>query len=647
MADQRDGPKVWHRETDRALAGESLLALSETFERAQTRRKREATQLHQLYAGERIGGGANFLDRDEDLETVAAPGSPIDITLNVAQDIVDTIVSKLAATESNKPQFVVTDGSWEVRRRAILADRLVEGVFRERQGKFFDLWDVFQHALRIALAPTGTAAVKFFSDPREGRVCAELHDTLSMWTDTGGQPYEFPTSMGELTWWDADRLIAKYPAFRAQILDAIEPVQGGTGQGLETLDRDYDYVYENVERVKVCEGWRFKYLDKPGRYCMAIKGATLEFKDYDHEDPPFVFVGGIRSLTGFWHRSALQSIAAPILRVNDILRSLDDAESLTPRAVYYFDPEVTPKEHVESIDDVIAIPVVGMNRGIQPGKYEHPPPFHPLVLEFLKWYLELCYSLSGVNQFHTSGSLKGDWSGVALRLLKQQLNERFAPIQRAYVQASCVEAAKQIIRCVKELGKDFKTSWKGDEGFLREIDSRVLAVLDEHKWTVDVYAVAESKNTPESRVSLAEELMQTGIITGDAFVEILRHYDTVGESETTGSQKRFIAKQIDRWLFAEPDEIADGGFYRGPVRTMDLFAAVAQVNKAYIDAQTDEVEPARLKLFERFLQQCEKYIREKQSMQMQMAQQGGGTAAAVAAAGQPGGTPRGPAAAAA
>lgn len=626
---------IWSAAESPEIGAAALCSLSDRYEAGHTRRKLEAIRLMQVYEGQTVGGfSAAALDQNGTFEGAdpLLQDEPVDQTLNIGQDIVDTLNAKVASLENNKPQIVVTDGAWETRRQAILADRFIEGQFHERQGKFFDLWDMFQHALRLALASTRTSAVKFFSDDKAGKICAELHDTLSMWVDVSGHPYDYPTNMGEVTYWDPDKLIAKYPQFEAKIVGATAPVR--TGLGLEVLDQDYDYLNQDVQRVKVVEGWRFKHHDKPGKYCMAIKDQVLEWMDYGYEDPPFVFVGGIRSLTGFWHRTLTKSIAAPILRTNQILGSLDASERLTPKGVMYYDPEETPKEQLESVDDVILIPVVGLNSGRGKPQYEQPPPFHPLVLELIRFYKEQCYDLSGVSQMHTAGRREqGLTSGVALRIVKQLINERFAPIQRAYIQASCIEASKQIIRCAKELAESnpkFASTWKG-EGFMKQIDVGVLSILDKQKYSVDVYAVSETKNSPEDRVSLAEELMAGGIITGEAFVSVLKHYDTFGETEVSSSQRRFIAKQIDKWLFSDPKELSQKGFYRGPIKTMNLYAAVVQVNKAYLDAMTDEVDQRRLNYFSRFLVQAQKFLEEKQARAAALAAKTGGTAAGAQA----------------
>lgn len=597
-----------------------LCEVATAYEGRNSRRKSEAIQLMKLYEGESVTARAGKKTTDHLSDSPTDLGDdPIEITLNIAQSLVDTLDAKIAGLEKTKPQIVTTEAKWDVRRRALLADRFIEGQYGERQGRFQDLWEVFRFAFRLAQASTRTAAVKFFSSQDEGKIRAEVHDCLSMWMDVPGAIYDYPTSMGETTWWDpyklADMFGDAYPGCADDILKAR--TQPRHSLGLELLSDDSDYLKMHTERTMVVEGWRFKAGKKNGVYCMTFPGAQqpLVWKPYKYEDPPFVFVGGQRSLTSFWHRTLLQSVATPILRVNEILSAIDRAERLTPKGVIFFDPEEISKEQMEVGDDFELIPVPGLSAMKGKPIYETPAPFHPLCLELVRFYIEQCYNLPGVSELHAIGDTKGDWSGAALRIRKQLINERFSTIQSAYVQSLTVEASKQIIRCAKEIvspgeggeSRKFSSVWKG-QGFMKEIDAGVLSVLDNYKYDVAVYAVSETKNTPESRAQLAEELMSTQIITGEAYVSILQHFDALGDAQTNEEQKRLVSIQIDKWLTAEPEDMRSRKFYRGPIRSMDKFAAVVQVNRAYMKAMADEVDDRRLGYFKRYLAELQKFI---------------------------------------
>ncbi len=631
--------RVWHRQKPEE-GHLTLVDHARNREGGQVRRKNDAVKLMRLYDGETATGFERSVGTAENTQDDARlSGEAVDITLNIAQTLVDTLDAKVAGLENTKPQIVTVEASYDVRRQARLVDRFIEGQYYERQGRFFDLWDMFRFALRLALASTGTAAVKFFADTKVGKIQAEVHDTLSMWMDSPGAVYDYPTGMGHTQGWDPERLIEvvgeKYPSGAPGLADDIMKAASREWKpgGLERLTDDRDYKRDDVLRVAVTEGWRFKVSDKPGRYCKSFPGAKepLSWEAYDYEDPPFVFVGGQRSLTSFWHRTLTKPIVAPILRVNEILSSIDRSERLTPKGVIFYDPEEIHPEKLSVGDDHELIPIPGLAAMKGKPVYEAPAPFHPLALDLVRFYLEQCYNLPGISELHASGDTSGEWSGAALRIRKQLINERFSTLQRGYVQASTVEASKQIIRCAKELAKikpDFSATWKGN-GFMKQIDAKVLNILDEYKYDVGCYPVSENKNTPESEIALSQELRSVGLITGDAYLNTLKHFNTLQEAKSANdAQERLIGIQIDKWLTAEPSEMRGRRFYRGPVRTMDIYGGIIQVNKAYLNAQADDVDDRRLTLFARYLKELKKFADQDAAEQATLAQAAGSSTAA-------------------
>ncbi len=638
--------RVWYRQ-DPEQGHQTLCDVAKAREGMQQKRKHEAVKLMRLYDGETVTGferRPGTVENTQD-DSRLLGGEPVDITLNIAQTLVDTLDAKLAGLENTKPQITTVEASYDVRRQARLADRFIEGQYFERQGRFFDLWDMFRFALRLALASTRTAAVKFFADAKVGRIQAEVHDTLSMWVDSPGAVYDYPTGMGHQTLWDPERVLEihgdYYPeeftgGAKISMADDVHKaaVRNARGLGLEVLCDDRDYRKEEINRVPMTEGWRFKFSDKPGCYCKTFPGARypLVWAPYNYEDPPFVFVGGQRSLTSFWHRTLTKPIVAPILRVNEILASIDRSERLTPKGVIFYDPEEINPAMLQTGDDHELIPIPGLSGMKGKPTYEAPAPFHPLALDLVKFYLEQCYNLPGVSELHASGDTSGEWSGAALRIRKQLINERFATIQRAYVQASTVEASRQIIRCAKELYKldpKFSATWKG-AGFLKQIDAKVLGILDEYKYDVGCYPVSENKNTPESEIALSQELRSVGLITGDAYLNTLQYFNTIQEAKSTNeAQERLVGIQIDKWLTADPSEMRGRRFYRGPVRTMDIYAGIIQVNRAYMNAQADEVDDRRLMFFSRYLTQLKKFADTDAAEQANLAKSAGGTGQAA------------------
>jgi len=249
--------RVWYRQ-DRIQGSQTLCEHADTRLGGRSqRRSNEAVKLMRLYDGETVDAKSGPRTAEQSQDDARLNDEPVDIVLNIAQTLVDTLDAKIAGLENTKPQIVTVEASYDVRRQARLADRFIEGQYYERQGRFFDLWDMFRFALRLALASTGTAAIKFFADTKVGKIQAEIHDTLSMWIDSPGAVYDYPTGMGTQQHWDPERLIEihgdKYPSGAPGLADDImrAAVPVSKGFGLEMLSEDTDYRKDDIRRVPV------------------------------------------------------------------------------------------------------------------------------------------------------------------------------------------------------------------------------------------------------------------------------------------------------------------------------------------------------------------------------------------------------------
>src|SRR5690606_1704314 len=122
-------------------------------------------------------------------------GEPYDQTHNLGARVMDAIDAKIFALERTKTQFVVSDGGWAVKAAAVKASRFVEGQMSEPAGIFKDLWECWRHGARLSTIATSACMMFFWSDPTQGKIIAELDDTLNIWVETGGLPYDGYTAI--------------------------------------------------------------------------------------------------------------------------------------------------------------------------------------------------------------------------------------------------------------------------------------------------------------------------------------------------------------------------------------------------------------------------------------------------------------------
>lgn len=626
---------LWYNTDNEQEAGAALYALAQKHREQFSARKSRALDLLSQYEGLALGQfNASAYDVAEPLEFWtedtdpgdAGPDARVELTWNIGASIMDSIDAKLFALDKIKTQFVVTDGGWEVKRSAILAGRFIEGQMSEPQGIFPDMWALWRHGARLAETATGACAVFFWSDLDEGKVVAELDDTLNMFVETSGLVYDGITSIGRITYWDPEKLASKFPKFREQILAAAETPENE----LKEATQDEELPPEELKRVALVQGWRMATGKVKGSYCAAIAGGTtLVHTEYKSTEPPCVFYIPMRQLAGFWGRTRLERIQRPVQRLNEIVASLDDAERLTPKGVIFYDPTVTDKKTLLAVQNVVAIPYTGPAE--RKPTYEPPPPFHPATLELLKLHRDACFDLSGMSEAHVTASReRGLSSGVAIRLVQDQVYERFAPTEEEFSRCVGPATARQIIRCAREIMEangSFSAVWKSSEqgGFLSEIPADVFKVLERHKYRAEPHSVSGNVNTPADRVELAEKLMSSGVITGEAYSAILQHFDVPGQSEagTSAVEEAFVARQIDSWLYAKVGEAERR--YLGPQKWMALEQRVLQVGGAYLQAMMDMAADMenpevvrRLGFFSRFIADCEAFIEEKKLRELKL-----------------------------
>lgn len=637
--------ELWYQQDDSATAGNLLAAQALKYKQSWGGRKSRATALLAIYEGLDIGrfdaasyDSATAIEYREQVEG-SDEELKYELVHNLGNSIMDAIDAKIFALDRHKSTFVVSDGGWAAKRAAVLGGRFCEGQKTEQQGVFRDLWAAWRHGARLTINATTACAMFFWSDPDEGKIVAELDDTLNMFVETSGLPYDGYSSIGRITYWDPEKLANKFPDHKDQIYACAEKVDTLLQWAEHEGDGDNDL---EPDRVPLIQAWRMKQGGGSeeggcdGRYLACLPtGVVLnpdeEDQEYDYHEPPCVIFIPYRSLAGKWGRTILERIAKPLQHMNQIICAVDDAVSRTPKQNFYHDPTTTDPAVIENMKNTNAIACTGP-RDRWPIA-ETPAPYHPLLLDWIKFHRDACFDLAGMSEAQTTASReKGLSSGVAIRLVQNQTYERLAPLEDEFARCVGPETDKQIIRCAKEIAKSaggFKSTWKGGEkgGFLREIDSDVFNILEKYKYKIEAEPTSGSQNTPADRVQLAEELMQAGIITGEAYANILQTFDTYGEtgSELTQTEERFLFKQIDCWLYDELED-AERRFMAPEIwmnrtggMTLKTGAAFLQFLMDTIDDKTDQEVLKRQEFFRRFLAQLQEndVKRQKQAAEIQ------------------------------
>lgn len=603
----RPPSNLWNRQSDPDKAAPIVYQLAQNGEQVNLPRREQCTRYASMYEATQLQGldGDFFFGSDELISYDQCP-----LINNRCEAIADTLQSKLSALDEPRPQFVVTDGSYEQKRQAVWLDRFVEGQYYQPQmnGMFQTLWELWRQAFLIAAAATGSVAVKIYPDFNAKKIQCELHNTLDMWLDPAEVRYGGPLTYGESTWVDAEMLLDTYSRSQKKtraIIAARDSAPERIGSPKNKMADD--------QQVRVHEIWRVRTTaDEPGKYAKVVGNTSLEFDDYDYATPPYAFYHFKRRLGGFWGRSATASIYHSVIRENQVLNRMDEGEARSQTQYVFYDPTVPGANKIAVPKHVIMIPY-------DPAKGNPVMPFTPnwypqTAPELMGIHAKNAHDVSGVAAMQTTGQAQqGLTAAVAIRTVLSLLNERLAPRQRDIVNAQAVQSAYLIARAAKELYAkfgSFDSQWFG-KSFVKTLPGADCLSLPQDICVANIRPVSEKKNSPEDRVQLAQELVSQGVITGGHWLGILQHMDTVGAMKQFEIVEQWCEWQFDKWRHAPEAELDMPGFYTSPPKNMDLDYAMALTVDALLTAQIDEVPDNRRQLFLKFMGDLDRKIDQR------------------------------------
>lgn len=581
-------------------AAHAIIELERDYARTQTWRRSRARRLAGMYHGRNLD--APFM-RDQTYSWYTDPNNSGDdeeqhtrLVRNKSFEYTETYVAKVGAEENPQPALMVTDGDWELKRKVTLGARLLEAEYDQRQGTFENLYALAYQGLRIAYAATGSVAAKVYPWPKENRVVVELHDTMDFFLDETELTYSNPRTFGEVTWWPPARLIQAYPKHAATIRTAVQSPKDRAS----LVFTGGAAARELAQLVPVWEAWAVKQGEEPGRHLVCLHdGTVLLDEEWDEFEPPFAFLHLSPALSGFWATPPIDVAYEEILKVNEILATADYAHTHTPKQVHYVDENSVVD--ISEIQDVSTLKIVRVkDRNYRP-HVENPAPFDRIDLDLLAEHERGIARALGIDEMHSAAKAEpGLPSAVAQREAASRFDDRAAFGHRAYTQWVAVDLARHLLKAQRKLyeaNRAFKRKWTG-EFFSKEIKAKDIVDLDLNALQVRVKPISEKKNTPEERVQYAQELAEQGAIPFEAYMAVLEHYDTPGETRVLKTQRRWVAWQIDSWLMTDEDEPVE---YKSPRPWMRKSDAMVQTIDALMEAELNDVPQERLQYFLDFI----------------------------------------------
>jgi hypothetical protein len=529
-----------------------------------------------------------------DCETPKFSDVEIPIIRNVAFSLVDTLTSKIGAIDPPLPANLTNKGSWKDRRQAADLELLVRAEYRSPKGLYPNLHEVWIAALRLVGGATGAAAVQYFND--NGKVGARIHDTLDMaWSPD-------LRTQACVTWLPVDDVVELYP-------DSEEQIRANVGEPPAEWSSPTRDGEKLTDFVCLYEGWRGGSGGKPGQYVVCVKdGPALRVDDYPHERPPFVWLTCTPHMYGPLGHCLVHHCYESMKRDNLVLSRVDRSIQKTNESTTYATKGsmVNPDAMASTEDHK----VVWMNGPtFSPPVTVSPPGFAPEHLTVADRHYQDAHQISGLAQSHTAGERQqGVDSAIGQRYVAALVNERFASLQRRYVQAVAVDSAEVITQILCEIFEEDPKMLRLAPGqdSLKEISGAVaLKGIETLKYIWRSDAVSGNKGNPADRMQTAYEMKQLGILSDAGFSAMQgQGFDLPEELDDNDIQRQWVEKQMYRWQFASDEDAAKPGFYIPPFEHMRIGEAMLRVVDGYLEAQMDDLEPERLEFFFMFIADC-------------------------------------------
>ncbi|MAC53486.1 MAG: hypothetical protein CME31_13180 [Gimesia sp.] len=531
------------------------------------------------------------------VETSAASNR---VTLNVIQNMIDTVVSKIT---KNKPRatFLTSGGDFSLQSKAKKLTKFVEGIF-----SYTEFYDKAAFAF-LDSCIFGTGCIKIFEE--NGQIKTERVFINEIKIDDNEAFYSKPRQLHQEKMMNKEVLKQMFPDYAALI-----------DQASDTYNKFATPPYgDGADLVRVIESWHLPSGEeaKDGKHTICISNATLLDEKYEKDYFPFVFFRWGLKPVGFWGRGLAEELQGIQLEMNKILRTIQVSMHLVS----------IPKLLVEASSKIVSAHLNNKIGGVI--KYAGTPPqYAPLggipgeLFAHLDRLYQRAYEIAGISQL-AAQSLKpaGLDSGKALREFNDLETERFMATAQRY-EKTFMNAAEIMIDMAKDINEregDFKVKVK-DGKFVDTIPWKDVN-MDADKYMMELYPTSALSNTPAARLADVQDLLAAGFISKEDALKLLDFPDLEASMNLLNSDATNLERIIETMM--------DKGDYFPPEPYQNLENAIRKVQQAYLMYRTQGAAEDRLELLRQYMEDCQNLLIKAQTPSPEQ------KAAELAAAGAP------------
>jgi len=561
----------WAEGYDSRRRADSVLRVVRSIRQAQEYRKTADLMHASLYSNSQIPGFGLGSALHRRLPTSSR------LSLNVVRNMVASVTSKVAAKNKPKPTFITEGGNYELREKARNLEKFVSGVFYE-SGVYAQLTKCFRDACVY-----GTGFLKVYPD--ESRVCVERVMPWEIVVDDGESIYGEPRSLYQRKY--VDRLVLKSLFAGSDVTDEEERARVASAIDAALVDsEDTEFAYQTTaDQVLVTEAWHLGECDdEPGRHCIVVNNCTLLDEPWDGPFP-FAVLRWSEPVSGFFGVGLAEELVGIQTEINKLLLQIQRAHHLITG--HYLVDAGSKVSTAQLNNDLASI----VKYTGSPPQYVTPQAISGDVYAHLWQLYNKAYEIAGISQLSATGRKPaGLDSGVALRTHNDIQTERFLEVGQAY-EEFVIEAARQVVRCAKRIGGDYK---------VRAVDRGSIEVLrwsdidiSEDLYVIRVYPTSMLPATPAGRMQWAEDMIRAGIIPADDVLDIVDFPDTEAYAKRRNAPRKLIERNIAHMLRT--------GEFVSPEPFDNHALALRLVNEAYHEARLDGVPEDRLELLRRYM----------------------------------------------
>jgi len=499
------------------------------------------------------------------------------LTLNVCRNMVAAVTSKIASKNKPKPTFLTEGGDYALREKSQDLESFVGGVFYE-SGVYQELTLCFRDACVF-----GTGVLKVLAGAKSVEV-ERTHPSKCIVDDAEGANGK-PANFYQRDYID-----------RLWLLDRVEEWLKGEADQLENARRalsvrrpadpeDAEFAFDTTaDQVLVTEGWHLGPGLKSGRHVIAIDGCTLLDEEWDGPFP-FAFVRWTPSLDAFFGEGLVEELMGVQREINKLLQQIQRGHHLIAGHYLVQNGSQVTQQHLNN--DLAAIVKYS---GTQP-TYQVPSIIAPEVYAHLWQLYAKAYEITGISQMNATGMKPaGLDSGEAQRVYQDIQTERFLEVGQSF-EEFVVEAARQVVRCARRVGGDYKVFAEGKEGgrFLKWSDVDIPDDLIR----IRVYPTSMLPTTPAGKLAWMQDMLKSGALPPEDVLEIVDFPDIEAYKRRKLAPRKVIERNIAHMLRT--------GEFVSPEPADDHKTALVLVNEAYAEARLDKVPEEKLELLRRYM----------------------------------------------